>query len=214
MTLPITSRSVTTTTPVASTTPTPARTGIDRLGKQDFLQLLTAQLRNQDPLKPMEDKEFIAQLAQFSSLETLQNLDKSLTALAEAQQLGQAAGMIGKRVEAALPDGSRLTGTVTEVKMVSGKPRLLVDGKTVEVSQITSITAQAESASQTGLPTASAPSSQTAAPAGAAAVPSGSIPPTTSSTVPTAPSTSTTTPSTAPATTAASYPSPTAATRR
>ena len=48
------------------------------LGKDAFLKLLVTQLRNQDPLNPMEDKEFIAQMAQFSTLESIQNLEKSL----------------------------------------------------------------------------------------------------------------------------------------
>lgn len=48
------------------------------LDKDAFLRLLTTQLANQDPLNPMEDKEFIAQLAQFSSLEQIQNLNKNI----------------------------------------------------------------------------------------------------------------------------------------
>lgn len=57
-----------------------ARQPKDKLGKQDFLNLLTTQLKYQDPLKPMEDKEFIGQMAQFSSLEQMQNLNTTLEA--------------------------------------------------------------------------------------------------------------------------------------
>ena len=116
-----------------------ALTGTDQLGKQEFLQLLVAQLRNQDPMKPMEDREFIAQLAQFSSLETMQSIDQRLQALADAQTIGQAAGLLGKQIEAKLADGTTVTGTVDQVKVVNGTPRYLVGGKTVEPGQIVSI---------------------------------------------------------------------------
>lgn len=75
------------------------RSGTDVLGKDDFLQLLVAQLQNQDPLNPMEGTEFTAQLAQFSSLEQLYNVNDNLGDL-ESNQLvtnnTQAVSMIGK----------------------------------------------------------------------------------------------------------------------
>jgi flagellar basal-body rod modification protein FlgD len=113
--------------------------GGSQLGKQDFLKLLIAQLRNQDPMKPMEDKEFIAQLAQFSSLEALQSMDQRLQALSGAQALEQAAALIGKQVQANLADGSQLQGAVTEVRVVGGTPRLVVNGQTVDLDQVVNV---------------------------------------------------------------------------
>jgi len=86
----------------------PAATGsLQSLGKDDFLQLLVTKLQNQDPLKPMDDEDFIAQLAQFS---TLEQMNKIAEAIAEANQLGyvqmqslnnaMAAGFVGKDVKA------------------------------------------------------------------------------------------------------------------
>ena len=57
------------------------------LGKDAFLQILITQLQNQDPTSPMDDKEFIAQMAQFSSLEQMQNMTKAIGDLLESQQL-------------------------------------------------------------------------------------------------------------------------------
>jgi flagellar basal-body rod modification protein FlgD len=73
------------------------------LGKQDFLELLVAQLGNQDPLQPMENTEFVAQLAQFSSLEQLMGVNSNIGLLQVAQMSmtnSQVAGLIGKEVEA------------------------------------------------------------------------------------------------------------------
>ncbi len=75
------------------------RSNTDVLGKDDFLQLLVAQLQNQDPLKPMESTEFTAQLAQFSSLEQLYNVNENLDDLGSnqlAMNNTQTISMIGK----------------------------------------------------------------------------------------------------------------------
>lgn len=73
--------------------------GSDKLGKNEFLKILTVQLANQDPTKPMDSHEFVAQLAQFSALEQQQNTNDTLTQLLALQQgaSGSAAvGMVGK----------------------------------------------------------------------------------------------------------------------
>lgn len=78
------------------------QTGNSNLGKDAFLQLLITQLQNQDPTNPMEDRDFIAQMAQFSSLEQMQNMTKAVELLAESQkqaQLTTYSTFIGKEVQ-------------------------------------------------------------------------------------------------------------------
>lgn len=78
------------------------QTGNGTLGKDDFLKILIAQLQNQDPTNPMEDKDFIAQMAQFSSLEQTMNLTKAFERFAESQsqsQLIQYNSFVGKNVK-------------------------------------------------------------------------------------------------------------------
>src|SRR5438046_3133397 len=72
----------------------------DDLGKNEFMKLLLAQLQNQDPMQPMDDQQFIAQMAQFNSLEQMQSVNKTLTSVLNAQQLASASAMIGKTIEA------------------------------------------------------------------------------------------------------------------
>jgi flagellar basal-body rod modification protein FlgD len=72
------------------------RQPVKELGKDQFLQILVTQLRNQDPMQPLQDKEFIAQMAQFSSLEQMMNMSKEIASL--RQSAGMAAGLIGKEV--------------------------------------------------------------------------------------------------------------------
>ncbi len=109
------------------------------MGKDDFMQLLIAQLRNQDPMKPMEDKEFITQLAQFSSLEAMEKMTQQMEDLTGSQMLVQAATLIGKQVTAKLETGEVVTGIISQVKMISGQPTAVVNGKEIETSLITQI---------------------------------------------------------------------------
>jgi flagellar basal-body rod modification protein FlgD len=85
-------------TPSTSTTSTTSTT----LGKDDFLKLLITQLQNQDPLNPSDSTEFASQLAQFSSLEQLNNINESLSTLNQYQASinnAQAVSFIGKEIE-------------------------------------------------------------------------------------------------------------------
>jgi len=99
------------------------------LGKDDFLRLLITQLKYQDPISPVDDKEFIAQMAQFSSLEQMQNLNTNLSEMMLAQQklsaLGQAMQMIGKEVELFTKEGESLFGKVTGCSSAAAGLRLL-----------------------------------------------------------------------------------------
>ncbi|XQY93514.1 flagellar hook assembly protein FlgD [Metabacillus sp. HB246100] len=94
-------------------------TGNSSLGKDEFLKILMTQLQNQDPLNPMEDKEFIAQMAQFSTLEQTTNmtsmLEKFLNTFSEENPILVYSEMIGKKIDWENSD-SKGSGTVKSVK--------------------------------------------------------------------------------------------------
>ena len=126
----------------AASTPRTDTTGMpgSNLGKQDFLKLLMAQLQNQDPLKPMDDSQMIAQMAQFSALESTQNLTSVIQQSSNMQTVIQAGALIGKYIEAQQADGTSTRGAVNGVTFESTNgmetPTLLVDGKDVDYSTI------------------------------------------------------------------------------
>ena len=106
--------------------------------KQEFLNLLLAQLKNQDPTSPADSKEMLAQQAQFESLEQMQNLNTNFVALMAMQNTNQAASMLGKTVTGSVSGGPSQTGVVQTVKFVNGTPMLEVlipaSGNTIELS--------------------------------------------------------------------------------
>lgn len=93
------------------------QTGQNVLGKDDFMKILMTQLQNQDPLKPMEDKEFISQMATFSSLEQMTNMNQMLGNFVNSQasnSIMMYSEMIGKEVEWSRTDtetGEETSGT-------------------------------------------------------------------------------------------------------
>ena len=116
-------------------------TGQSSLGKDEFLNLLVTQLKNQDPLDPMKNEDFIAQLAQFNSLEQMINLNKSFDSMLAMQSLSYASSFIGREVAWTDQDtGEELTGTVLEVELTGGVPLLNVEGQYfVDPSEVTAI---------------------------------------------------------------------------
>jgi flagellar basal-body rod modification protein FlgD len=104
------------------------------MGKDDFLKLLMAQMRNQDPLKPMENAQMMAQMAQFSALEATQKLSETMDRSMNLQIQSQAASLVGKYVET-IQNEQYVAGEVTSVGFDTENgalvPRLLLDGKTV-----------------------------------------------------------------------------------
>ncbi len=100
-----------------------ARTPSTNLGKDEFLKILMAQLQNQDPSNPMDDKQFISQMAQFSSLEQTMNMANSINNLVESQMVSPVikySHMIGKEVTyRSIDEETGETGEVTSSQVVA-----------------------------------------------------------------------------------------------
>jgi flagellar basal-body rod modification protein FlgD len=110
------------------------------LGKDDFLKLMVAQMKNQDPMNPADDKDNIAQMAQFSSLEQITNLATATQKLADSMQMTQTLGLIGHTVSYKAADGTMTSGTVSAVDVAGGTPSLTVgDQKDVDPTVVTSV---------------------------------------------------------------------------
>lgn len=113
------------------------RTHKSELGKDDFLKILLMQLTHQDPTKPMEDKEFISQMAQFSTLEQMTKMSNEFTKLQNVLTNSQAINLIGKEVAIRIGE-EVITGKVEEVSGYE-YPQLLVNGKYYDMSKIEKI---------------------------------------------------------------------------
>ncbi|MBL9186464.1 MAG: hypothetical protein JNK23_03205 [Opitutaceae bacterium] len=106
------------------------------LGQGDFLTLLATQFQAQDPLKPMEDTAFIAQMAQFSALEQSSAMAKELVSLRADQQRTAANSYLGHQVTVDAGKGTTVTGEVTAVDASGSEPRLIVGDKSFSLSAV------------------------------------------------------------------------------
>jgi len=123
---------ITPTTPVASVPDTEAAqtgqaaTSAFGLGFDALLKIILTQLTYQDPLKPMDNFQFVSQLAQFSQVQQGQTTNDRLQAMVSAQAVGQATGLLGRRVD--IPAGAAtLSGTVTAVSLSGATPTVTIE---------------------------------------------------------------------------------------
>ena len=131
--------------PAASTSESAANAAAakkkESMGKDQFLMLLTTQLRYQDPSKPMDDTAFVAQLAQFSSLEQMQNVSSAM----DRQQAGN---MIGSTITYTDADGAEQTGIVTAMKITSGQVQVMIGDTAVDLTKVTGVKQPANAVTQ------------------------------------------------------------------
>jgi len=136
-TMPITSVSGTNATTQQESAQLPEQT----LNQSDFLKLLVAQLSSQDPMNPVSDTDFIAQMAQFSTLQETTSMQESISSL-------QANSLLGQTVQVQNGQGQVDSGVVSAVLFQSGSPELIVNGQSYTVAQVLSIS-QAQTNTET-----------------------------------------------------------------
>ncbi|GAX90528.1 flagellar hook assembly protein FlgD [Effusibacillus lacus] len=115
-------------------------TGNSALGKDEFLKILLTQLQYQDPMSPMQDKDFIAQMAQFSALEQMTNMAAGFEKLQKVNSLGAAFNLLGTTVTYRNSDGNDVTGTVTGAEMKDGVMKVKVGEAFVDLLDIVKVT--------------------------------------------------------------------------
>jgi flagellar basal-body rod modification protein FlgD len=114
-------------------------TGTNSADKDMFLQLLVAQMRNQDPANPTDSSEFLAQTAQFTALEKMQQVADQTSQLVALQVAFGASSMVGRTVSYAGPDGSMLSGVVSSVRFEASGPVLQVNGEDIHFAEVQSV---------------------------------------------------------------------------
>lgn len=114
------------------------------LGQQDFIRILLTQLSYQDPMKPMDNQQFMAQMAQFTNLEQTQQINDKLASLVSQQAALQSVGLVGRTVDIETDSGT-VTGTVNALSLAGESPTLTLqvsDGGTLSgigLSQIVNV---------------------------------------------------------------------------
>ncbi|HSV47300.1 MAG TPA: flagellar hook capping FlgD N-terminal domain-containing protein [Ramlibacter sp.] len=96
------------------------------MGMEDFLKILMTQLTFQDPMKPMDNQEFMAQMAQFTSLEQTQQMNEKMSQLITNQAALQSVGLIGRTVDIQTTSGAMSTGTVSSLSLSGAAPVISV----------------------------------------------------------------------------------------
>jgi flagellar basal-body rod modification protein FlgD len=122
--------------PTSSST---AGTDKTQLGSDDFMKLLVAQLKYQDPQSPADPSQFMAQTAQFTQVEKLTDIDTQLQTLVTAQLSQAASGMVGKTVAYTDGNGNPATGVVTSAKLAGSNSTVHVGNTDVPLSSVTEV---------------------------------------------------------------------------
>jgi flagellar basal-body rod modification protein FlgD len=136
----ITPNAATSSTTGSSSSSASSTSSTSNLTQADFLQLLTQEMENQDPLNPVSNDQFLAELAQFSNLQTTTDIDTTLNTMASS--LGQASATsayLGQSVTLTDSNNATVSGTVTQVSTSDGTEYVTVNGAQYPASSITAV---------------------------------------------------------------------------
>lgn len=121
-----------------------ASTGFSsQVGQAQFLQLLVAQMKSQNPMEPTSNQEFLGQLAQFSTLSGIETLNANFSDMMAMQDLTQGSSLIGKQISYMNSSNTTATGVVQSVGVTNGKLELQVGSDSVTVDKVLKVTAAA-----------------------------------------------------------------------
>lgn len=130
---------VNTIAPRASADVAQSATGRAKLSQKEFMKLLVAELTNQDPLKPMENQQFVQQLASLQTLESTAALTDGIRDLVRLQQLSSASSLLGREVVGVDAEGGFVSGKVERVATEGNQIVLVVDGQPVPLSGVSEV---------------------------------------------------------------------------
>ncbi len=116
-------------------------TGVNAaLGQDQFLELLVTQLQNQDPLNPITNEDFIAQLAQFSTLQGITDLNTSFSSLLKLQQLTQGSSILGRSATFTDANGLVQTSEITALNISDGEIQFLAGDQAIPIDRVQQVT--------------------------------------------------------------------------
>lgn len=120
------------------------------LKAQDFIKMMITQLQNQDPMEPAKNDQLLAQMSQIGQLQSATSLQESLKGLVTQNQIGAAAGLIGKTVQGLDDNDDPITGTVTSVRVEKDSVSLELDnGTKLPLTRVTTISPTSPAAAPT-----------------------------------------------------------------
>lgn len=116
--------------------PNPSAQGSSSVGQNQFLQLLVAQLKYQDPMHPMNSQSFLAELAQFQSLQQLTSLQNSMSAVQQDTQINSATALLNHGVTYKDAQGALQHGTVSSVQISANGVAVMVGSTAVPLASV------------------------------------------------------------------------------
>jgi flagellar basal-body rod modification protein FlgD len=109
---------------------------LENLNTSQFLDLMIAELQNQDPMNPMDNAQMIEQIGQIRQIDASSKLTDTLEAVLMGQNISTASALIGKTINGLDTDGKKVNGMVERVTITDGVPKLHVGAKTVDLNNV------------------------------------------------------------------------------